>query len=187
MQVLFSHFRPFHPLQAPLLINGCGDPLSLFGHSHWCLIGSLYPFISILTYLMVTAFVFTFSPFSLPLQALFLPNRWMDPLSLFRHPYWYLFGSFYLFKLGILTYIPCCRFYLHIFALCRLPSSSMGGGIHYPSSDVIVVFNQLIISIQIHDSDLSYGYRIILPLLNYSSLTFWSLSLLVTVLYHHGF
>src|SRR6202042_2129082 len=99
------------------IINGWRDPLSLIRCHHWCSMGSLYPFKSILTYLMVTGFVFTFSPFSLLPAALLLPNGWRDILSLFRHLHWYLFGSFYLFKLGILTYPYCCMFYFHIFAL----------------------------------------------------------------------
>src|SRR5882672_6816044 len=37
-------FLPFHPLQAPLLDNGLGDPLSLFGHAYWYLLGSFHPF-----------------------------------------------------------------------------------------------------------------------------------------------
>jgi hypothetical protein len=150
LQVLFSHFRPFHPLQAPLFINWCGDPLSLFGRRQWCLISSLYPFKPILIYLMVTDFVFAFSPFSLPLQALLLPNGGRDPLSLFRHPYWYLFGSSYLLKFGILTYPCCCRFLFRFFAFstpCRLHSSSMGGGSIIPLQTSLVVFNRFTISI----------------------------------------
>ena len=78
---------------------------------------SLYLFKFILTYLMVTVLFSLFRFFHCSLQALLLPNGWRDLLSLFRHLHWYQFGSFYLFKLGILTYPYCCMFYFHIFAL----------------------------------------------------------------------
>jgi len=89
---------PFHLCVLHSLITGGGDQLSLFGHRHWCLVGSLYAFkLTILTYLMVVGIVFAILPFSDPagqLQALLLDNGSGDLLSLFGHPYWYLLGSF---------------------------------------------------------------------------------------------
>jgi hypothetical protein len=75
-----------------------------------------------------------------------------------------------------------CRFYFHIFALftpCRPHSSLMGVSIIPPCTSLLA-FNRFLIFIQIHNTKLSYGCRIIFPFSHYISLRFGSL-------YHHGF
>ncbi|KIM77683.1 hypothetical protein PILCRDRAFT_612793 [Piloderma croceum F 1598] len=66
----------------------------------------------------------SFSPFRpfYPLKTPLLNNGWGDPLSLCIH---------------------CCWFYFRLFALftpSRLHSWTTGGGIHYPSSDIVTGF-----------------------------------------------
>jgi hypothetical protein len=137
----------------------------------------------ILTYLMVTGLVSLFRLFH-TLWALLIPNRWGNPLSLFGNPYWYLFGSLYLLNLRILTY-PSVAGFIFTFS----PFSPSAGPIpHWWVAESIIplqaslwVFNQFIISIKTHNTNLSYGCRIIFPFSCYTLLRFGSLSLLVTV------
>jgi hypothetical protein len=54
-------------MQAALLDNGLGGPLSLFGHRYWHLFGPFYLLrLIILTYPSVAGFIFAFSPISPP-------------------------------------------------------------------------------------------------------------------------
>ena len=126
--VIFT-FSPTATLQAPLLISGSGDQLSLCIFYYWCLIGSFYSIKSmILTYLMVTGFSSSFPPFS-PLQALPPPKGCGDPLLFFGQPHWYLF-SFYLWILRMLTYPLLQVLFPHFcpFRPCWPQSSLMGEG-----------------------------------------------------------
>jgi len=74
---------------------------------------------------------------------------------------------------------------LQVFIFTFAPAGSAPhqwvGGIIIPLWTSLVVFNWFIISTQNRDTNLSYGCGLILPFSNHSSLTFWSLSLLVTV------
>jgi hypothetical protein len=88
-------------------------------------------------------------------------------------------------NLSLLLWVLFSHF--HPFHPLQAPLIDGWGGSIIPLRMSLAVFNRFIISIQIHDTNLSYGCRIILPCSNYSLLTFESLSLLVTVLYHHGF
>jgi hypothetical protein len=77
-----------------------------------------------------------FHPFY-PLKTPLLENGWGDPLSLCAHCYWYSIGSFYLFKSTILSYPSVAGLIFALFTPCRLPSWTTGGGIYYPSSDIV--------------------------------------------------
>ena len=125
--MLFSHFRPLHPLQAPLLISGLGDWLSLFRFHYWCLIGSFYPFKStILTYLMVTGSFSAFSPFSPPAGST-SPQRMGGSIIVLWKTL--LVFCFCLLNLRMLTYPLLQVLFSHFrpFHPCRPHSSPMGG------------------------------------------------------------
>jgi hypothetical protein len=181
LQVLFPHFRPFHPCRPHSSLMGEGDALALFRHRDWHLICSFYRCKStILTYLMVIGFV---SPFSPPVGYTPLQPMGVSMIAL-RTSLQVSIQFIMSLQIQDTNLSFYRRFYFHIFALFTpagpTPHWSVGVSIiHLRTS--LLAFNQFLLFTQIHNTNLSYGCRIIFPFLRYTSLRFGSLLLLVTV------